>query len=79
MRVPQEIRILIKVPREKESFVQSILESYEGLAMILNTEKAGGEIEMLISSNDSQKAELFEVLRDLSREIPLIFQEEEIL
>ncbi len=76
MRFPKEIRILLKVPKDKESFVQSILESYEGLAMILNTKKVGGEIEMVISSNDFQKAELLEVLEDLSQKIPLSFYEE---
>ncbi|MGB9552825.1 MAG: DUF4911 domain-containing protein [bacterium] len=75
MNVPQEILILVKVSKEKESFVQSILEGYDGLVTILSTQKVGQEIEMFISSTDHQKDELLEILENLALEIPLSFRE----
>lgn len=75
MNIPQEILILVKVSKEKESFVQSILEGYDGLVTILKTQRVGQEIEMLISSSNHRKDELLEILENLALEIPLSFRE----
>jgi hypothetical protein len=75
MNFPKEIRVLVKVPKERESFVQSILEGYDGLVTILSTQKLRHEIEMLISSSNYQKDELWEILENLALEIPLSFRE----
>lgn len=75
MNFPKEIRVLVKVPKERESFVQSILEGYDGLVTILSTQKLRHEIEMLISSINYQKDELWEILENLALEIPLSFRE----
>ncbi|MCR4427926.1 MAG: DUF4911 domain-containing protein [Caldiserica bacterium] len=77
MRIPKEVQIRVLVAKKEESFLQSLLESHEGLTMILSTKRKGDEIEMLLSSSESFKGELLEVLQDLSSQIPLGFWEVE--
>ncbi len=78
MKIPEEIRIRVRVPKKEESFLQSLLESYEGLTMILSTERKGDEIEMLLSSSECFRDELFDILNDLSHRFPLQFFEVEV-
>lgn len=78
MKIPEEIQIRVWVPKKEESFLQSLLESYEGLIMILGTERMGEEIEMLLSSSECFREELFDILNDLLNRFPLQFFEVEV-
>jgi hypothetical protein len=66
MRVPQEVQLLIWVPKAEEFFVQNTIESYDGLATILSTRVQGREVELITSTSATNNSRLQAILENLS-------------
>ncbi len=76
MNLVREICFQIMVQRKEESFLQSLLEGYDGMVTILNTKPGNGEIEMIISSSEGFRETLRLILDDLRKTVGISFKEE---
>ncbi|MBN1254535.1 MAG: DUF4911 domain-containing protein [Deltaproteobacteria bacterium] len=63
------ISILIKIPRREIAYLNFILESYEGVAVVRTVDPHEGIVEVMVPP--SYQEEIKDILKDLGTEFPI--------